>query len=85
MHKARVYFRVVSHREKTPGVQSTPLNTQESRVGFNESSIMRFIHDPGHRCEVIAVPDKTREAVEKVLAEKFPHGNATIDSLTWLT
>ena len=86
MEKARVYFRVIRPVSRPPdGAPPAPFHAQESRVDFNESSIMRFVHDPNHHCEVIAVPEKTREAIDGALKQRFPQSIPVIELITWLT
>ena len=86
MHKARIYFRIAPPPSDPTAPEASPSSSgRESGVGFNESSIMSFIHDPTHRYEVLNLPEKTRESVEKVLAQKFPHSNPVIESISWLT
>jgi hypothetical protein len=86
MQKVRVYFRVVHLDASQPAARAPePLHVQESRVGFNESSVLRFLHDRDHHCEVLSVAEKTREAIESALKKRFAHGIAVIESITWLT
>jgi hypothetical protein len=86
MQKARVYFRVVRPApDRPPNAPPTPFHSDDSRIGFSESSIMRFVHDPDHRCEVIAVDEKSREAIESALKPRYPHGMVVVESINWLT
>jgi hypothetical protein len=86
MQKACVYFRVLRQLPDRPGnAPPTPLHVEDSRVGYSESSIIRFVRDPDHHCEVIAVPGKSRADIESALKLRFPHGTVVIELINWLT
>jgi hypothetical protein len=87
MQKARVYYRVL---RPAPGMPADappppPLHVDDSKAGYSESSIIKFIHDPSHHHDIIAVPGKTREDVESVLKQRYPHGLVVIEKINWLT
>jgi hypothetical protein len=83
MERARVYYRFVRPAQSAGAKE--PWHPDDSQSGFSETSILRFVHDPDHHCEVISVPTKSRDEIDRLLKQRFPDGSVVIESISWLT